>query len=675
MQPPVAGKRSHTHNTHGIERSDDYYWLRERESPDVIAYLERENAYTAQAMAHTSELQSQLYAEMKGRIKEDEASVPYRIDDYYYGYRYAAGQEQPLYIRRRADAGDEELILDVNELARGHSFTRVAGVRPSPDHQHIVYAIDTQGRRNYRLRFKNLADGSMLDDTIEGVEPGARWARDGQAVYYVVRDPQTLRPYQVYRHRLGEADDALIYQEDDETFGLYLSLAKSRDYVFIIAQSTLSTEYLLLDGRDPDATPQVFTPRSHGHEYFVDFDGESFYILTNHEAKNFRLMQGAHGETPEQWSEAVAHRPNVLLEDFELFEHHLVLAEREGGITQLQIIERATDQRHRLDFGEAAFTAEVSANYEYKTPWVRYDYESMTTPDSVYEYNMQTRERRLLKEQEVLGGFERGHYRTERITATAGDGARIPISIVYHRDTPLDGTSPLLLYGYGSYGISLDPSFNSDRLSLLDRGLVYAIAHIRGGSELGRQWYEDGKLFNKKNTFTDFIASSEHLIAEGYAAPERLYAMGGSAGGLLLGAVVNMRPDLYDGMVVGVPFVDVMTTMLDDSIPLTTGEYDEWGNPNDRDYFDYMFSYSPYDNVSAQDYPNLLITTGLHDSQVQYWEPAKWVARLRAVKSDDNRLLLHTDMDVGHSGAAGRYARLTEVALEYAFLLDLAGRM
>ena len=684
--PPMAAARPHELETHGDVRVDEYYWLREREDPEVIAYLEAENAYLDGVMAHTEELQETLFEEIRGRIVEDDSSVPYRDGDYWYYTRYEEGRQYPIHCRRSAD-GDlfggaagpdaEEVLVDVNEIAEGKEYT---SVRPSvsPDHRILAYAVDDVGRRFYTVRFKDLATGETLPDEIPDVTANLAWAADSATLFYVRQDPDTLRSYQVFRHRLGKGSaDDLVYEEPDETFSVFLQRSQSRKYLMAVSSHTLRTEVRTLRADDPEGDFAVFEPRGERHEYSVDHLGDRFWVRTNDQAPNFRLMSTAEDKTGRAaWREETPHRDDVLLEGFELFDRFLVLAERRGGLNQLRIKPTGAGgtEGHDLDFGEPAYSAGLGINPDPSSGTLRYVYQSLTTPRSVFDYEPATREKTLRKQDQVLGGFDSADYRTERLWAVAADGTEVPVSVVYRPDLrPAEGGSPLLLYGYGSYGASMDAGFSSLRLSLLDRGFVYAIAHIRGGEEMGRSWYEDGKLLNKKNTFTDFIAAAEHLAAEGYADPGRIYAMGGSAGGLLMGAVFTMRPDLWGGIVAQVPFVDVVTTMLDASIPLTTFEWDEWGDPREREYYDYMLSYSPYDNVEAKDYPHMLVTTGLHDSQVQYWEPAKWVARLRAQKTDGNLLLLKTNMSAGHGGASGRFDRYRETALVYAFLLDRAG--
>ena len=662
---------------HGDTRVDDYYWMNERENPEVIAHLDAENDYLSSKMSHTGKLQKQLFREIRDRIKKDDSSVPYLKDGYWYYTRYETGDEYARYCRRKGSMdADEQVMLDVNELAKGEDFMAVRGLAVSSEGNLLAYATDNVGRRIYTLRFRDMDSGEELDDVIPEVTGNIAWAEDNKTLFYAKQDPQTLRSYQIWRHELGSdpANDALVYQEDDDTFGTYVWKTKSDRYLMIGSFQTLSSEMRFLEADDPTGDFRVLLEREPDHEYSVDHYGDDFYIKTNWQAKNFRLVKTPVDATAKSnWRDVIPHRDDVLLTSFELFRDHLVISERREGLIRMRVRPWSGEAEHELDFGEPAYTAWISTNPTFDTGVLRFGYTSMTTPYAIYDYDMKTREKELKKQDEVLGGFDSADYVTERLQAEARDGTMVPISLVYRKDSfRKDGSSPLLLYGYGSYGASMDASFRGDRLSLIDRGFVFAIAHVRGGEELGRRWYEDGKLLKKKNTFTDFIDCAEYLVQRKYADPERLFAYGGSAGGLLMGAVVNMRPDLWRGVVAAVPFVDVVTTMLDDSIPLTTGEYDEWGNPAEREYYDYMLSYSPYDNVEAKDYPNLLVTTGLHDSQVQYWEPAKWVAKLRANRTDDNLLLLHTEMDAGHGGKSGRFRRYEETALVYAFMLDLA---
>jgi oligopeptidase B len=676
--PPVAKRLPHELVAHGHTRVDNYYWLRERDDPEVLAYLEAENAYTEAATAHLAPLRAELYAEMTGRLVQDEVSVPVRERDYFYYTRFVEGAEHPLHCRKRGSLeAEEEVVLDADALARGHEFFALSELELSESQQLLAYTVDTVGRRFYTIHFKDLRSGERLSDQIPDTAGSIEWAADDRRLLYVKQDPQTLRHHQVLRHTLGEdaSRDLLVYEEPDETYEVDVWRSKSRAYLIFDITSTLSDEARLLAADDPAGVPRVFQPRERGLEYGVDHLGEHFYVRTNLDAHNFRLMRSSIEQTGKQhWQELVGHREDVLLEDFELFDEHLVLEQRRAGLVELEVHPRAGGEHHVIAFAEPTYVAWTSANFEPATTKLRYVYESMTTPRSVYEYDMVTREATLLDRKRILGGFDPSNYVSARLEAPARDDAAVPVSLVHRRDTEIDGSSPLLLYAYGSYGSSMDADFSSSVLSLLDRGFVFAIAHVRGGEELGRSWYEGGKLLHKRNTFTDFIDCAEFLVAQGYADPEAVFAEGGSAGGLLIGAVVNMRPELFTGAIAAVPFVDVVTTMLDDSIPLTTSEYDEWGNPHDEQYYEYMLSYSPYDNVGAHDYPALLVTAGLHDSQVQYWEPAKWVAKLRATKTDDNPLLLRTDMSAGHGGKSGRLAQFEDTAFEFAFLLDLAGR-
>ncbi|HEY5564678.1 MAG TPA: S9 family peptidase [Rhodothermia bacterium] len=673
---PVARVEPTTLEIHGDTRVDDYFWLRERDNPEVIQYLEAENGYTKAVMVHTDSLQEALFQEIKGRIKQDDSTPPYRDRNYYYYTKYNEGDEYPIYCRKRGSLdAPEEIILDANKLAEGLDFFEIGTIDVSEDENTLAYSFDQVGRRIYSVRFKDLTTGELFSDEIPEMTGNIAWATDGKTLLYSKQNLETLRWDRVLRHELGTTvdQDVLVFEEPDPEFYVFVSRSKSRKYLFIASEQRLSSEYMYLDADNPTAPLTMIQPREPDHEYSVEHVGDNFVIRTNLDAKNFRLMQTPVNLTRrEHWMELIPHRPEILLQGFEVFEEFVVLSERDNGLVRLRVRSWDGSNDHYIDFGESAYLAETSTNAEIGSKTLRYVYESMTTPASVYDYDMETRQRTLIKEQPVLGGFDRANYQTERVFARARDGREVPVSIVYRTGFAKDGSAPLLLYGYGSYGYSMDPYFSPSRLSILDRGFVYAIAHIRGGEELGRQWYEDGKLLKKQNTFADFIDVAEYLVAEGYADPARLFAEGGSAGGLLVGAVVNMRPDLFKGVVAAVPFVDIVTTMLDDSIPLTTNEYDEWGNPNDSTYYAYMLSYSPYDNVEEKEYPHLLVTAGLHDSQVQYWEPAKWVAKLRAKKTDSNRLLLHTNMDAGHSGQSGRFRQYREKALEYAFVLDLA---
>lgn len=676
-QPPVAEKIIKAFQEFGKTRVDNYYWLKERENPKVVEYLKAENEYLEAVLKPTEALQGKLYQEIVGRIKQTDMSVPYRDNGYYYYTRFEEGKEYQVYCRKKGSLdAPEEVMLNGNEMAEGQPFFSLMGLEVSPDNTLLAYAVDTVSRRLYVQRFKNLASGEVLSDEISDTLGMTAWASDNKTVFYVLKDPTTLRSYRVMRHLLGTptARDQEVFVESDETFNTAVFKSKSKKYLIIASDSTLSTEYRILEADRPDGQFKVVQPRERDLEYHVEHFRDSLYIRTNYQAKNFRLMEAPLDKTSkENWVELIPHRDDVLFEGFEIFNDTLVVEERKSGLTQIRAIGWQDKAEHSLDFGEATYAASIGVNPEFDTDWLRYNYSSLTTPNSTYDYNLKTREKKLLKQQEVLGGFNPGNYQAERLYATAADGVKVPISMVYRKGMEKNGDNPLLEYGYGSYGASEDPYFDSSILSLLDRGFIYALVHIRGGSEMGRAWYEDGKLLKKKNTFTDFIACAEFLIAEKFTRPEKLFAAGASAGGLLMGAVVNMRPDLYKGVIAGVPYVDVITTMLDPSIPLTAEEYDEWGNPNVREYYDYMLSYSPYDNVEAKGYPAMLVTTGLHDSQVQYWEPAKWVAKLRSLKTDNNRLLLHTNMDAGHGGQSGRFRRYRETALEFAFMLDLTG--
>lgn len=676
--PPRAVQRPTVLEQHGLKRVDEYYWLRERENPEVVAYLQAENDYLKQTMRHTEPLQEQLYQEIVARIPQRDESVPTLRDGYYYSTRFEEGKEYPVYVRRKGSLdAPEEVMLDVNSLAAGHSYFNVAGVSVSSGNDILAFATDDVGRRKYTLRFKNLVTGEILPDQIPEVSGNLAWANDNRTVFYARKHPDTLRSYRIFRHELGSdpANDALVFEETDETFSTFVFRTKSKRFIVVGSQQTLTSEFRYLDADKPRSELTVFEPRQRGREYSIDHFGDHFYIRTNDDARNFRLMRTPVTATSRpNWTEVIPHRPDVYLGAFEIFRSHLVVSERKDGLIRLRVMPWSGEGDHYITFDEPAYVARIGDNPEFDTTRLRFVYSSLTTPSSTYEYDMNARARTLLKRTKVGGGYDPANYRTERIYATARDGKRVPVSILYRNGFKKDGSAPLLLYAYGSYGSSIDPSFNSAVISLVDRGFVYAIAHIRGGQELGREWYEDGKLLRKKNTFTDYIDAAEHLIAEKYADRANVFGYGGSAGGLLIGAVINMRPDLFKGVVAAVPFVDVITTMLDASIPLTTFEYDEWGNPADRQYYDYMLSYSPYDNVEAKTYPHVLVTTGLHDSQVQYWEPAKWVARLRAKKTGDQRLLMHTNMEAGHGGASGRFRRQKETALMYAFLLDLAGK-
>jgi len=673
MNTPVAKKIPKKLIKHNHERIDNYYWLNDREDDEVIAYLNAENAYTKSKLEHTEPLQEELFEEITAKIVKDEASVPYKMNGYWYYTRYEEGKDYPFYCRKKESLESKEiLLLNVNELAEGHAYYAVGGLSVSPDNKMLCFGVDDVSRRIYILYFKNLETDEVLTETIKKTTGNATWASDSKTIFYTQKDEATLRSYKIFRYELGSLDEVEIYHEKDDTFGIYVYKTKSKKYIVIGSYSTLSTEVQVLEANNPKGTFKIFTPREHDLEYSIEHYNDTFYVLTNLEAKNFRLMTCGLEETKkEHWAEKIAHREDVLLEDVEVFNDFLVLEEKRNGLTEICIMNQKDNSLYYLDFGEETYSAYTTTNVEFDTDVLRYGYSSMTTPSSTLEWNMKSKEKTLLKETNILGSFNKEDYESKRIWAIAKDGVNVPISLVYKKGLELNENTPLLQYAYGSYGHSMDAYFSVSRLSLLDRGFVYAIAHIRGGEELGRGWYEDGKLLKKMNTFTDFIACSELLIAEGYTSSKSLFAQGGSAGGLLMGGVVNMRPDLYRGVVAQVPFVDVVTTMLDDTIPLTTGEYDEWGNPNIKEYYDYMLSYSPYDNVEKKEYPNMLVTTGLHDSQVQYFEPAKWVAKLRDYKTDNNLLLLHINMETGHGGASGRFEAFKEVAMEYAFILNL----
>lgn len=687
-QPPIAKKIPVTFNDHGDVRIDDYFWMRltdaqkeaaepDAQTKDVLDYLNAENDYRKAVMAHTDSLQSKLFDEIVGRIKQDDQSVPVKVDGYWYYTRYEEGKEYPYHCRKKDSMDNqEEVMLDVPKMAEGFAYYAVGGRSVSPNNELIVYGVDTVSRRQYTLYVKNLATGEIYKDEIPETNGGATWANDNKTLFYSKMDPVTLRSSLIYRHVLGTpaSEDVLVYEEKDETFSVGIGKSKSKEYLMIGSYATLSSEWRYLDANNPTGEWKVIQPRERGLEYSVSQYGKHFYIVNNQNATNFKLSRVEIGKnTKQHWEDVIAHRDDVLLEGIEIFKDYLIVEERKGGLNQIRV-KPWVGEEHYIEFQDPAYTCYVDYNPEFDSDILRYGYSSLTTPNSTYDYNMVTKDRELLKQQEVVDpNFKPENYASERFMAKAQDGTEVPVSIVYRKGMQKNGKNPLLLYAYGSYGSSTDAYFSSVRLSLLDRGFVFAIAHIRGGQEMGRLWYEDGKLLKKKNTFTDFIDCADHLIKEGYTSNEHLYAMGGSAGGLLMGAVVNMRPDLWNGVVAAVPFVDVINTMLDETIPLTTGEFDEWGNPKDSTYYAYMKSYSPYDNVVAQDYPNMLVTTGYWDSQVQYWEPAKWVAKLRAMKTDKNLLVMYCNMDTGHGGASGRFERFKETAMEYAFLLDLEG--
>jgi len=673
--PPSAKRIPHqVVAPHGHTRDDPYYWLRNRENPAVISYLQEENDYTSHMLRETEDLQKDLFDEIVGRIVQDDSSVPYREKNYEYYRRYRKGDSYPLSCRRRVGTNKEEIMFDIPSMAKGHKFYRHRTGELSSNEEIVAFSTDTRGRRIYTLRFKNLVTGEILPDKLEHVTGNHAWANDNKTVFYTRQDPETLRSYQVYKHVLGSPvqNDVLVFEEKDETFRCYVYKTKSGRFIVIGSSQTLSDEFLLIEADRPGDKPRIFSPRRRNLEYSIDHVNDRFLIRTNKEAPNFRLMSSPLEHTAEKnWEEVIPSRDDVYLSSVEVFRDYLVVTERRNALNRIRI-RNAEGQWHEVDFEEPAYSASLGVNVEMNTEILRFSFESMRIPDSTFDYNMRTRQKSLLKQQKVLGGFDSDNYRTERLDATAKDGTKIPVSLVYHKSVKRNGTAPLYLYGYGSYGSSMSAGFRSTMLSLINRGFVYAIAHVRGGQEHGRRWYEDGKLMKKKNTFTDFIDCAEYLAKEQYADPARLFAGGGSAGGLLIGAVANMRPNLFRGLIADVPFVDVVTTMLDDTIPLTTFEYDEWGNPSEEEAYHYMLSYSPYDNVATVDYPALLILAGLHDSQVQYWEPAKWAARLRHRSTGNNLLLLKTDMTAGHGGASGRFDRFRDTALEHAFLLKLS---
>ena len=688
QEAPVAKKVKKVLEIHDDQRIDNYFWMRlsdeqkETEQPDqqtqdVLDYLHAENDYRKHVMKPTEKLQKTIYDEIIGRIKQDDSSVPITVNGYTYYSRFEKGQDYPYYCREKVeDKAKEEVMLDVPTMAKGYAYYAIGGRSVSENNKILAYAVDTVSRREYTLYFKNLETGEILSDKIENTTGGITWANDNQTVFYVKKDPQTLRAYQIFKHLLGTdtSDDELVYEETDETFSCWISKTKSRQYLMIGASQTLSTEYRFLDANTPDVKWQVIHPREKNLEYFVDHYKDDFYIITNDQAKNFRLMKTP-VDRPQKsnWAELIPHREDVLLEDIEIFKSHLVVNERHNGLSHLRIMTWDNNNEYYISFDDPTYAAWISANPEFNSTQLRFGYSSLTTPTSIYDYDLNTKEKTLKKQDEVLGGtFDSQNYLSERIMVPSRDeSTNIPVSLVYHKDFEKSGDEPLLLYGYGSYGNTIDPWFSLARLSLLDRGFSFAIAHIRGGQNLGRSWYEDGKLLKKKNTFYDFIDVGNYLVQKGYTSTDHLYAQGGSAGGLLIGAVINMAPDLFNGAIAAVPFVDVVSTMLDETIPLTTFEFEEWGNPKNKEYYRYIKSYSPYDNVEEKDYPHLLITTGYWDSQVQYWEPAKWIAKLRDKKTDDNLLLMDCNMEVGHGGASGRFKRYKEVALSYSFLLHL----
>lgn len=679
MQPPIAPIKSKFLEIHGHKREDNYFWMNDRENPEVIQYLKEENEYLDQSIKETESFKESLFEEMKSRIKEDDESVPYFKDGYFHYHRFQKGDEYPLFCRKKNSLTEaEEIILNVNELAEGYEYFQVGQISVSTDQNILAYAEDHVGRRIYTLKFKDLRTGQLLVDQIEGASGNMVWANDNKTLFYTRQDEQTLRSFQIYKHELGENpnNDILVYEEKDDTFSCHVSKSKSKKYLFIQSHSTISSEFRFLHADDPNGKFEMLQQRIPDLEYQVEHFGDDFYVLTNaQKATNFKLVKvSIQNPGLRNWLDVIPHREAVLLENFEIFRDFLVLEERFEGLTRIRIKPWEKKDTFDLEFEEPTYTAWIGHNPEFETDLLRFGFNSLLTPASVFDYNMFSGEKKLLKQQEIVGGYDATKFQSEKIWATAEDGVKIPISLVYKKDLfEKNGNNPLLQYAYGSYGYSTDPTFSPSRLSLLERGFVFAIAHIRGGQEMGRHWYDTGKMLKKKNTFTDFIACSEYLIHEQYTSPAHLYAMGGSAGGLLMGVVINLKPELYKGVIAAVPFVDVVTTMLDETIPLTTGEFHEWGNPKEKEFYDYMLSYSPYDNIERKDYPNLLVISGLHDSQVQYWEPTKWVAKLRQLKTDNNLLLLSTNMEAGHGGASGRFKALKELALEYVFLCHLEG--
>ncbi len=683
IAPPIAVKKEKKLVIHDDARVDNYYWLNDRENPEVISYLEEENKYTDALLKSTKSLQERLFNEMKSRIKEDDNSVPYFYNDYWYTTKYEKGKDYPVYTRKYKDLNaEDEIILDVNSLAKGYKYFRVSGISISPDNKKVAYGVDTLSRRIYTIKVKNLVTNEMYSDNIDGVESYATWAADSETIFYTGKDIQTLRSDKIYRHKLDndQKDDVLVFEEKDETFSTYVYPSKSREYIMIGSGSTMSSEFSYLSSNSPLDSFKLIQERERGLEYRPYHFDDMFYISTNiDKSTNFKLVKTPiSSPSKSNWEDVIPHRDDVLLEEVDFFRNFMVIGERNNGLLKIRIKSWDGTEDYYIgfksgfDFENETYNASIDLNPDYDTNVLRYNYTSLTTPYSVIDYNVETQEEEIKKQQEVLGGkFDSKNYTSERLFATAHDGVKIPISIVRHVNTELNQDTPILQYGYGSYGITIDPSFSSVRLSLLDRGFVFAIAHIRGSQYLGRPWYENGRMLSKKNTFRDFVSCSKFLIENNYTSKDHLYAEGGSAGGLLMGAIMNMAPEIYNGVISAVPFVDVITTMLDETIPLTSSEYDEWGNPNDKEYYDYMKSYSPYDNVRKVEYPNTLVTTGLHDSQVQYWEPAKWVAKLRTYHQGDNMIMLHTNMNTGHSGASGRFEPLKEIAMEYAFLFML----
>ena len=676
VEPPMAEKIPHKLKHLGHERTDDYYWMKDRKNPKVTGYLKSENAYTQSVMKHTEKFQEKLFKEIKSRIKKDDSSVPYKYGEYYYYSRYEKGKEYPIFARKRKTLkASEEIILDVNKLAKGHAFYNVYFPKVSFDHKTIAFVADTKGRRFYTIYFKDLKTGKILSENIPNTTGNFVWANDNKTIFYVKQNPKTLRWERVFKHVLGEKKDKEIFFEKDEMFDISLSKSKTDKHILMSIGSTLSGEYRVLNADSPESAFKMFFQRQPKLEYDIDDGGDVFYITHNGDgAKNFKVSVCSKDKTDKsEWRDIIPAKEDIFIEYIDVFNKYLIVKGRKNGLGFLRVMDKNGKNGHNIKFQDHVYMTDLENNPNYDSDILRLDYESLTTPDSVYDYNMRSKKMTLKKRQEVLGGFKPENYISERIWVKARDGVKVPVSIVYKKGTTKNGKNPLHLYSYGSYGYSMDPYFSSVRLSLLDRGFICAIAHIRGGSEMGRHWYEDGKFLKKKNTFNDFIDVTKYFISQNYTSPSHIYAEGGSAGGLLMGVIANAAPKLYKGIIAGVPFVDVINTMLDSSLPLTAGEYEEWGNPNKKKYYDYIRSYSPYDNVKVQEYPNMLITAGLHDSQVQYWEPAKWTAKLRTMKTGDNIVLLKTDMEVGHGGKTGRFESLKLVAFEYAFMLDLEG--
>jgi oligopeptidase B len=678
--PPVAAVRSHVVESPNGSRTDEYYWLRDdnRADKDVLGYIAAENAYKEAMSAHTQALEDKVYEEIVGRIKQDDSTVPYRLRGYWYYTRFETGKEYPIYARKAGTLdAPEQLMLDANPMAEGHGFFHIGATAIAPDNNLLAYGEDTIGRRQYALRFKDLATGETLPDRIDNVDPSFAWTADSKSVLYLEKDPETLLARRVRRHVLGTdpAQDPLVYEQDDESFYTGVQTTKDEKYVLINAQSTVSSEWRYARADDPALAFKLFYSRERDFEYYIDHLDGRWIIRTNWQAPNYRLMEAKVGEEGDRanWKEIVAHRQDAFIHAFDVFRDFLAIEERSDAIRKIRIRPWGGGKDFYIASDEPAYATSLGQNAEIDTNIVRYEYNSLTTPETIYDYDIRTGERQLMKRTPVLGGYDPANYRTELVWAVARDGAKVPVSIVYRVGFKKDGTTPMLQYGYGSYGATYDPTFSVARVSLLDRGFVFALAHIRGGQEMGRRWYDEGRLLNKKNTFNDFIDVTRFLVKQGYADPKRVSAIGGSAGGLLMGAVANLAPADYRAIVAQVPFVDVVTTMLDESIPLTTNEFDEWGNPKNKENYDYMLSYSPYDNVSRQAYPAMLVTTGLWDSQVQYWEPAKWVARLRARNTGKEPLLFRTTMEAGHGGKSGRFQRYREIAEEYAFILDQSG--